>query len=124
MNKSLTDNYNFIKKFGELAAKVYKDKKYYYLSNQEIAEYRGLSIDEVKDLIAKGKTLIKDKNTAWMTGLSNRAKAALIKNKYQQFSELYKDVMNEKIDLECFDGVGHKVALEIRRWCIINRTHS
>lgn len=118
MNKLLTGNFNFIKGFNQLAAEVYKDKKYYYLSNKDIAKYRKLSEPQVKNLVSDYKSILKDKDSAWLSGLSNRAKAALVKNKYTEYSELYKDVMNEKIDLECFDGVGHKVALEIRRWCV------
>lgn len=118
MNKRFTEAYNFVKKFDEVAAEVYKDKKYYYLKDPDISKYRGLSHVEVKALFLKAKLLLKERDKAWMAGLSNRAKAALIKNRFKGYSELYSDVMNEKIDLECFEGVGHKVALEIRRWCL------
>lgn len=118
MNKLLTQDYNFIKEFDELAAEVYLDKKYYHLDINEIARYREITSDKTLEYFTMAKRVLREKDSAWLTGLSTRAKAAILKNRYMKYEQLYSDVMNEKIDLECFRGVGHKVALEIRRWCL------
>lgn len=118
--ETLTENYNFIKRFDELAADIYKDKKYYYLTIKEIAKLRGMEVPEVNYLYNKAKCLLKDKHAAWLNGLSNRAKAALLQNKFEDFSDVYTSVMVANVDLESLDKIGRKVALEIRGWVINN----
>ena len=41
-----------------------------------------------------------------------------MKSVYKDFGSLYADVVNETVDLEELPRIGHKVAMEIRRWCI------
>ena len=119
MNKQLTDDYNFISQFDTVAAEVYKDKKHYYLSLKEIAKYREVPASEVKVLYVRAKELLKNRDQAWLVGLSNRAKLAIIANKkYNNFRSLYDDVMSNNVDLESLPKIGHKVALEIHGWII------
>ena len=119
MKKKLTSDYKFIAQFNALAAEVYRDKKEFFLSFRDIAEYRVVSELFVRDKFKEAKQLLKNRNQAWMNGLSRRAKMALITcNKYNDFKSLCEDVMKEKIDLEDYPKIGHQVATEIRRWCV------
>lgn len=118
MSKVLTDNCEFIKKYDEKAASIYKDIKYYYLTVNEVARLRHMGIPEVKYLYKKAKDLVKNKDKAWMDGLSNRAKAALLMNRFDEFSGIYKAVMVDNQDLEALEKIGQKVALEIRGWVL------
>ena len=119
MNKQLTSDYVFIQQFNTVAAEVYKDRKYHYLTNKDIADYRKVDVMIVKDLYSQAKQLLKNREQAWLSGLSTRAKMAIIaSNRYGDFKSLYFDVMNEKVDLEDLPKVGHQVATEIRRWCV------
>lgn len=118
MSKLLTDNYNFIAKFDSVAADIYQDKKYYYLTIQEIADLRGMAEPEVKYLYRKACDLVKNKEKAWLNGLSNRAKAALLLNKFEDFTDVYNAVVVNNDDLESRDKIGQKVALEIRGWVL------
>ena len=105
--------------YDELAAKIYRDKKDYYLTLNEIAKYRKLPLEEVKRHYSTAKKLLKDKNNAWLHGLGNRAREALKVSKYRDLETLCNDVRNELVDLEDFNKIGHKVACEIRRWCAV-----
>ncbi len=109
------DDFEFLRSIDELTANIYLDKKYYHLTYREISELRHLSSTKVKELVLKGKRLLKNKNEAWMDGLSPRAKHT-IEDRYENYNQLYNDVMVNDVDLELFDGIGHKVAIEIRRW--------
>ena len=59
----------------------------------------------------------------WLDGLSNRAKNALIQSDYRYLDDLYEDVRNEKVDLIELEMVGHKLDIEIRKWCIHQKEH-
>lgn len=119
MNKQLTEDFKFIQQFDTIAAEVYKDKKDYYLSNKEIADYRGVSEQFVRDKFKLAKSFLKNREQAWLSGLSNRAKIALIANKkYKDFTTLYADIMGNNVDLEALPKIGHKVAVEIRGWAL------
>lgn len=118
MNTLLIEDVQFVRETNELAAEIYMDKKYYFLTYREIAEYRNLPASEVKALFLRAKEMIKNKDSAWMDGLSPRAKKALIETKYNSLKQLHDDIRSELIDLETMKGVGHKVAIEIRRWCV------
>lgn len=118
MTKVLTDNKNFIAKFDSVAAEVYYDKKYYYLTLQEISDLRHVGLPEIKDLYKKACGLVKDRDKAWLNGLSNRAKEALLQNKFKDFSEVYNAVIVNNDDLESMRKIGQKVALEIRGWVL------
>jgi len=118
METTLINDYKFVMRFNPLAAEIYQDKKYYYLSYNDMAEIRGLSIYETKKLFFIAKGILKDRDKAWMLGLSNRAKLALTKNKIINKAQLYNKVMKENSDLEEFKGIGHKVALEIHGWLL------
>ena len=109
------DDFEFLDNIDKLMSSIYKDKKYYFLSYKEIAELRCMNARNVKALFIKAKRLLKDKNGAWMDGLSVRA-IHTIEHKYKNYIQLYNDVMVEGVDLELLDGAGHEVAVEIRRW--------
>ena len=111
----LTDDCKFLNEIDELTSKIYSDKKEYYLTYKEIAELRGLPASTVRERFLQAKKLLKNKKCAWMNGLSPRAVHTL-EDRYSNFKELYDEVMVKDVDLETFDGVGHKVALEVRRW--------
>lgn len=115
----LTEHYELIKRVNPLAAAIYKDRKYYYQTFNEIALLHGIKVSEVKQLYNKCKWWIKNPDDIWLDGLSERARNALKHHSpYVEFNQLLDDVMNERVDLECLNGVGHKVAVEIRRWCV------
>lgn len=119
MNNKLTDDYLFVKKFDQLAADVYIDKKHYFLRIKEIAEYRKLRASEVDALYKKAQEMLKNREQAWMYGLSKRAKLAIVATgKYKEFKDLYDDVMSNNTDLEALPKIGHKVALEVHGWLI------
>lgn len=119
MNKKLTDSYSFVKKFDALAAEIYIDIKWYLLKPERIAEYRKITLPEVEALYSKAKGLLKDRNQAWLYGLSPRAKLAIIATeKYKDFADLYNDVMGNNTDLEALPKIGHKSSLEIHGWII------
>lgn len=89
------------------------------MKNKEIAEYRNLSVNQVDELYKKAVSILKNRDEAWLYGLSTRAKLALIASeKYSNFKDLYSDIMDNNADLECLPKVGHKVAIEIRGWAI------
>lgn len=117
----MTREYEFIKQFDSLAAEIYNDKKYYFLTTGEIARLRHMAKCDVSDSYKRAKDILKNPDDAWLCGLSPRAKN-IIKNRtpYTEFKQLYSDVMNEKIDIECLPKAGHKVACEIRRWCVFH----
>ena len=118
MSKKLTDDFKFIQQFDKEAADIYMDVKYYYLTLREVSELRSKALPEVKYLFKKAKDLIKDKDKAWLNGLSNRAKKALLDNKFEDFTDLYKAVVIDNDDLEARNKIGQKVALEIRGWVL------
>ena len=118
MSNLLTDNYEFIKRFDVKAADIYMDVKYYYLDIDEIPALRNMELPEVKYLYKKAKDLLKDKNKAWLNGLSNRAKKALLENHFEDFSDIYKAVVIDNDDLEARKKIGQKVAVEIRGWTL------
>lgn len=115
MKSSFTDNVEFVKGIDPLAAEIYLDKRYYFLTISEVADLRSMPIELVSHKYKKAKDLIRNKGTAWTYGLSNRAKTALIKNGYKGIEQLKKDI-DQEVDLEDLSGIGHKVAVEIRRW--------
>ena len=101
------------------AAEIYKDRKYFYLSVKQIAEYREVSERVVRDKFKLAKSFLKNREQAWLVGLSNRAKIAVLANKkYKDFACLYADIMVKNIDLEELPKVGHKVAVEIWSWVL------
>ena len=111
----LTENYNFIRQHDALAAEIYKDKKYYYLTLKEVSQLRGIPLSQVKYLYNHARNLIKNKDKVWLIGLSNRAQHALIENNFHNYNEIKKAVMNND-DIEALKNIGRKVALEIRGW--------
>lgn len=120
MFKSLTEKYEFVKQFDELAAEIYMDKHDGLLTLNMVAEHRELHIDLVKDKYKIARLMLKNKNEAWLHSgnkLSNRAKKALLKNGYKDLKALHDDIRAERVDLESLSRVGHKVAVEIRKWC-------
>lgn len=109
------DDFEFLSDINKVMSDIYKDKKYYCLSYREISELRCISVSDAREMFNKAKKLLKNKNSAWMDGLSPRAINTL-KHKYKNYAQLANDVTMNDIDLELLDGVGHKVAVEIRRW--------
>jgi hypothetical protein len=115
----LTEHYELVREASPLAAMIYKDRKYYYQTFKEIAQHRNMSVVDVKMIYGKAKWYIRNPDQIWLDGLSKRARKALDNNTpYSEFNQLLNDVMSEKVDLECFRGIGHKIAVEIRRWCV------
>ena len=121
MAKLLTDKYEFVRQFDVEAADIYRDRKS-FLTFREIANYRGITSSQAKDLYNQARKILRDQNNAWLYSgnpkLSRRARLALAKSKYGSFVQLYNDVMKESVDLECLKGIGHKVAVEVHRWCV------
>lgn len=118
MNDQIIKEVEFLKETNELAAKVYSDKKYFFLTYREIAKYRNMTVAEAKEYFLRAKSMLSHKESAWLDGLSPRAKKAVLDAKYHCVKDLCHDVVDEMIDLENMKGIGHKVAVEIRRWCV------
>ena len=53
-----------------------------------------------------------------MHGLSVRAKHQIIDAGYTGLDQLYRDVLEGDVDIERLPNIGHKSAMEIRRWCL------
>lgn len=122
MNSKLTEQHAFVTGFDPLAADVYMDIKFYSLFKHEIAKYRNLTLSEVKCSYDKARELLKNREQAWLYGLSNRAKLAIVATgKYNDFKCLYDDVMTNNEDLEDLPRIGHKVAVEVHGWIIKNK---
>lgn len=54
----------------------------------------------------------------WLSGLSSKAKNAILRSPYKTLNSVYKSVCEEGADLEDIRRVGRKINIEIRRWCI------
>lgn len=110
-----SDDHNVIQKQDPLAADIYLDRVYYYLTWNEIAEYRKISVSQCKLLFSRAKYILRNPNEYWMLGLSRRARLALQRNGYRNLEQLKKDLDND-VDLESKDGIGHMIDYEVRRW--------
>lgn len=113
----LTKRYEFIKQHNELIAEIYRDKRVYELTFDEIAHYRHLEPHEVRRFYALALDMLRKPRDAWMHGLSNHAKRCLCRTEYKCLKDLQCAVNCGKVDLEDVPGLGHKTAVEIRRWC-------
>ena len=119
MDRKLTSDYNFVSQFDVVAAEVYRDKKYYFLSLKDISAHRNMDIFDTERAYSKARELLKNREQAWLYGLSKRAKIAILAtDKYNSFKSLCDDVMDNNEDLELLPKIGHKVAVEVRGWII------
>ena len=105
--------YNVIAGYDKLAAEVWRDKQY-FLTHDDIAKYRNMSVSQSKTHLQRAKYILKHEGEMWTWGLSNRAKFALLKRGYKNFKQFIEDL--DEVELEAFDGVGEVVADEIKRW--------
>lgn len=86
-----------------------------------IADALGLKSSDVLQLYEQFICIKVRGDMTWLDGLSSMAKRRIINADYRELKPLIDDVTEEKIDLEEFDRVGHKIAQEIRRWCVSKR---
>ena len=93
------------------------------LSFTEVAEMLSIRSSDAYQLYALYLGIKAMGDFTWLDGLSNRAKNALIQSDYRYLDDLYKDVRNEKVDLIDLEMVGHKIDIEIRKWCINQKEH-
>jgi len=110
--------YNLIKEHDELAAEIYMDRCYYFLTFSEIAELRNISASSAKSAKKRADYILKHSNELWLRGLSRRARLALLRDGYTNLKQLINDVITKKRDLEGIPSVGHKVAIEITEWVV------
>lgn len=116
-NDDLTKRYELIKQHNEIVAEIYRDRRIYELTFDEIAYYRHLDVLEVRRFYAIALEILRKPSEAWMHGLSKHAKRCLSKTNYNCFSDLRCALNSGTVDLEDVSGLGHKTAMEIRRWC-------
>lgn len=114
----LTNRYERIRAVNELAWKIYEDKHEYYLTFKEVAKYRKINVCEVKRLYKEAEHILKLGDDYWLYGLSERARKVLKNCGYTSFDQVRVDVLDHRFDIEDLKGVGHKVAFEIRAWCL------
>ncbi len=108
--------YNIIREHDELAAEIYMDRCYYFLTFSEIAELRNISASSAKAAKKRADYILNHSDELWLRGLSRRARLALLRDGYTDLKQLIDDVITKKRDLENIPSVGHKVAVEIIQW--------
>lgn len=91
------------------------------LSFDKIGKMYGIPSSEAHRQYKALKRIAEEGDYSWLAGLSDRACNQLKKTPYTNLKSLAQDVLSEKVDLEDFSWIGHKVALEIRRWLIKKR---
>ena len=116
----MNNNYKYVYEIDSIAGAVYKSREFDHLSFRAIGRVNNIPSSKARSLYLKAKKLIKVGDFTWMDGLSQKAQTQLLKTEYTNKDSLRNDVVNELIDLEDFPGIGHKVAMEIRRWCVKN----
>jgi len=111
-------NYEFIKGINTECAAIYGDRALNRRTYEDISELHNMPASEAKALYLKAKEIIKAGKYYWLDGLSNRAKRQIKMTEYTSFNELYEAIMEENVDLENLPKLGHKIAIEVREWCI------
>ena len=96
---------------------VYRLKTGQKLTIRQISKVLDITPREAQDSLVQAKKILRGVDDTWMNGLSQRAKTQLIKTDYTDAKTLCNDVLNDHIDLEELPRIGHKVAVEIRKWC-------
>lgn len=107
-------NYELIKRYDEMAAEIYKDRCH-CLSFNEIANLRGMSLSNVRDLYNRAKYILNHTEELWTEGLSRRAKLALLRNGYKSVNQVRKDVLV----LHKKPSIGDQILGEITDWLIV-----
>jgi hypothetical protein len=100
---------------------ILKNRDQDKLSFDKIGKMYGIPSSEALEQYKTLKQIDSEGDYTWLTGLSDRAQNQLKKTPYTNLATLTHDVLSEKVDLEDFSWIGHKVALEIRRWLLKNR---
>ena len=111
-----TDNHHLIPQI------VFQRSKH-NMSFTELGVMYGIRSSDAYQLYAQYLGIKAMGDFTWLDGLSNRAKNALIQSNYRYLDDLYEDVRNEQVDLFDLVRIGHKVDIEIRKWCIHQKEH-
>ena len=101
----------------KLALAVLKTRKTRKLTINQVSNIYSITPREAKELCDKANEIIKHGDISWLDGLSNRARRVLLTTEYKDFDSLREALRDETVDLEDIPRIGHKVAMEIRRWC-------
>lgn len=99
------------------ALELLKTKQDNKLTIRQVSNIYSITPREAKDLCDRAIVIIKYGDIAWLDGLSNRARKVLLTTEYKDFNSLRDALRDETVDLEDIPRIGHKVAMEIRRWC-------
>lgn len=112
-------NYKTLAEYDRELADVYMDRYEYQLTHKEIANYRNLTVEQVRFLLTEAKRVLNNpENYLEWSGLCHSARRRVLAAGYRTKQQLFDDVMAEKIDLENLPGIGHGTAVVIRRWLI------
>lgn len=115
-------NADKIRHWDELAAEIYLDKKYYYLTNSEISELRNLPVPMVKCHYKNALYILKHLDQMWChNGLSRQSRLAILRAGYRSFMQVYNDVFNRGKDLTDYPDIGESKSREIKEWLIKNK---
>ena len=101
-----------------LAIDIYRTQQEKKLTIRQVSSIYNITPSETKLLCSKAKQILKHGDYSWLDGLSKRARTQLMKSEYHDFDSLRKDVLGGDVDIEELPRIGHKVAMEIRRWCM------
>lgn len=83
------------------------------LTYRQIAERLDIPVSRVWGVCTHGYDVL------WLTGLSVRGINAVLKTGVKTRDELRHKIINEHFDLEDVEGIGHKTAFEVLKWCNI-----
>ena len=100
---------------------ILKNRDQDKLSFDKIGKMYGIPSSEALEQYKTLKQIDIEGDYTWLSGLSQRAQNQLKRTPYKDIKTLTHDVMTGSVDLEEFPWIGHKVALEIRRWIMLCR---
>ena len=117
----MTTKYELIKSINPVAAEIYRSRTQGLTNYSVLSKMYDVTPSQAKQLYCDALEWLINGDTRWLKGLSDRAKNQIKKTKYKDFESFSRDVLSDVIDLEDLPRVGHKLALEIRRWCYNNQ---
>lgn len=111
----MTNKYNTIHEFDELAAEIYKDKQS-FLTIGEIAKLRGMTTSGVKEKLNQAQYILKHSEQMWMKGLSKRTRDALLRNGYDTLLKLETATSENQIEILSKPSIGVQTIHEVLEW--------
>lgn len=108
----MNTEYKVIKQHNSLAAEIYLDRHYYYLTFREIAEHRRIRLRRVHELYDEAREILRHPEYDWCQGLSKRSKQALMRCGYRSAVT----VREEVDELHKKESIGVGIVNEVKRW--------